>query len=123
MIFLITMGVYIYALNDGLNEQQARAMGFGIIIWSNLFLVLTSVSHDKLFGRITSFIKTKTFLSVYLVVIVGLISLIYIPGLNEKFGFGAIPIWVFALTAGLGVIPLIFGELLKMLLPHVKATS
>ncbi len=117
-IFIITIVVYISSLRFGLDTEQARTIGFSLIIWTNLLLVLTSVSHQHLFGQIFGFVKNKTFLSVYLAVICGLIILIYAPGINTKFGFEAIPFWVFICTGILGLVPLMFGEVLKHIIPH-----
>ncbi|MDF1497720.1 MAG: cation-translocating P-type ATPase [Patescibacteria group bacterium] len=118
MIFIITTAVYVSSLRYGMDTEQARTVGFSVIIWTNLLLVLTSVSHKHMFGHLFDFIKNKTFLSVYLAVIVGLIVLVYVPVINNRFGFHTIPLWLFFGTALLGLIPLAFGEILKQLLPH-----
>ena len=113
MIFLITAGVYVIALKIGLDADTARTIGFSSIIWSNLFIVLASVSANDNLKSIWRFVNNKTFLIIYSLIFILLLFLIYTPGINLRFGFKAIPLWILAFTIVLGFIPLGFGEIIK----------
>lgn len=115
IIFLITAGAYLLALANGLSDSVARTIGFSILLWSNLFLVLTSVSRTQPVIQSLRFLSNRSFLSVYAVMITGLLLLIYIPQLNTRLGFTTIPPWIFLITILLGFLPMILGETMKRL--------
>ncbi len=118
VIFVLTFVVYKTALDLGCTAPQARTVAFSLIVWTNLLLVLTAGSKKRLFGQIGSFFKNKAFIFVYSSVIMGLLILIYVPAINNKFGFETIPLWILLGTAVIGALPLLFGELLKILIPY-----
>ncbi len=118
LIFVLTFAVYKTALDQGCTPPQARTVAFGLIVWTNLLLVLTAGSKKRLFGQMGSFFKNKAFIFVYSSVIIGLLILIYVPVINNKFGFEAIPLWILFGVAAIGTLPLLFGELLKILIPY-----
>ncbi|MFZ6015600.1 MAG: cation-translocating P-type ATPase [Patescibacteria group bacterium] len=109
IIFLITGGSYLYALNANLDIEVARTIGFSVIIWTNLFIVLELVSRSLNWSRIFDFIKNRVFIAVYGLVVIALFALIYIPGVNTKFGFTALPLWIMAITIALGLVPALLG--------------
>jgi len=119
MIFLVTVGAYVIALQMGLDTNAARTIGFSAIIWSNLFIVLTSVSYDENLKSIWKFVNNRTFVWIYSLIMALLIFLVYTPGINLRFGFEAVPIWMFLFTIVLGFIPLSFGEILKKLTQRI----
>jgi Ca2+-transporting ATPase len=118
LIFVLTFAVYKTALDQGCTPPQARTVAFGLIVWTNLLLVLTAGSKKRLFGQMGSYFKNKAFIFVYSRVIIGLLILIYVPVINNKFGFETIPLWILFGVAAIGTLPLLFGELLKILIPY-----
>ncbi len=118
VIFVLTFVVYKTALDLGCTAPQARTVAFSLIVWTNLLLVLTAGSKKRLFGQIGSFYKNKAFIFVYSSVIMGLLIIIYVPAINNKFGFETIPLWILLGAAVIGTLPLLFGELLKILIPY-----
>ncbi len=120
LIFTLIFVIYKIALNQGCSHPQARTVAFSLMAWINLLLALTVGSKKNLFEQIRNFFKNKIFLFVYSSVIIGLLLLIYFPFVNNKFGFEAIPLWVLLGVAIIGALPLLFGELLKIIIPHGK---
>jgi P-type Ca2+ transporter type 2C len=109
IIFIITGGAYYTALQSDLGVEVARTIGFSVIIWTNLFLVISTGTRQVKFSQILAFIQNRTFIAVYGIVILSLSLVIYMPGVNTRFGFTALPLWIFALTIGLGLLPTLLG--------------
>ncbi|MFA6161163.1 MAG: cation-translocating P-type ATPase [Patescibacteria group bacterium] len=114
-VFVLTAATYIISLKLGMTEEAARTLGFSVILWSNLFQVLSQVSRNKITLFALDFFKNKTFLGVYAAIFVLIISLIYLPGLNRLFGFASVPILLFALTILIGYMPTLGSDLYKKL--------
>ncbi|MBD3281666.1 HAD-IC family P-type ATPase [Candidatus Uhrbacteria bacterium] len=119
VIFFVTGGAYYYALTANFDVETARTIGFSVIIWTNLFLVLTISEKHVNWKQLKKFIKTRSFIGVYGVVILALLALIYMPVVNARFGFTSLAPHIFAITAGLGLIPTLLGLGLRRLL-HTK---
>jgi Ca2+-transporting ATPase len=109
VIFSVTGGTYYWALNSSFNIEQARTIGFCVIIWTNLFLVLATANTRISLKRLYDFIKNKTFLAIYGIVITAMILLIFLPGVNTRFGFTGLSINIFLLTIALGMIPMLIS--------------
>lgn len=108
VIFFITGGSYLWALQV-MDVETARTIGFSVIIWTNLFLVIILAERHINWKQLGEFIRSKTFLGIYGAVIIGLIVLVYVPVVNQRFGFTAIPVNIFLITIALGLLPTIIG--------------
>jgi len=109
VIFLITGGAYYWALNAEFSVEEARTIGFSVIIWTNLFIVITTANKQVNFKRLWSFVQNRTFVTIYGLVITAMAMLIFVPGVNTRFGFTALPINIFFLTIALGMMPMLMG--------------
>ncbi len=116
VIFFVTGGAYYYALIADFDVETARTMGFSVIIWTNLFLVLTIAEKHVKWKQLKAFIYTRAFLGVYGVVVLALVALIYVPGVNARFGFTSLAPHIFAITAVLGLIPTLLALGIRKLL-------
>lgn len=112
-VFAITFATYFLSLKYGSSVETARALGFSVILWSNLFNVMTSVSYHKPTLFSVDFIKNKTFLTIYALMLIAFVGFIYLPGLNLKLGLTAVPVSLFILTLILGIIPAMGSDLYK----------
>jgi len=80
-IFAVSFGVYYYVLlhNPGA-APVARAMGLGVIMISNLFLVQCNSSYiDSMFTSIRRLAKDKVMWIVNIVILLGLLIMLYTP--------------------------------------------
>ncbi len=113
LIFILAGGTYYWALKIDLPVEASRALGLSVVVFSNLFLVLSAVSHKQSLIKAFSFIFNKTFLYVYASVIIGLMILIYLPGANTRFGLTAVSPTLLLITAFLGFLPTVGTEIYK----------
>jgi len=114
-VFIISFGAFLTILHYTGDQVMARTVSFSAMLWSNLFLVLTFVHERKSIFNSLKFFTNKTFLSVYAIMAIVLVILIYTPKINLHFDFEAIPLWLFALSISLGFIPTGIGEIYKMM--------
>lgn len=112
-IFILAGGTYYWALKINLTVEAARALGLSVVVFSNLFLVLSAVAHKQSLIKALGFILNKTFLYVYAAVIIGLMILIYVPGANTRFGLSAVSPTLLLITAFLGFLPTVGTEIYK----------
>ncbi len=112
-IFILAGGTYYWALKINLTVEAARALGLSVVVFSNLFLVLSAVAHKQSLVKALGFILNKTFLYVYAAVIIGLMILIYLPGANTRFGLSAVSPTLLLITAFLGFLPTVGTEIYK----------
>ncbi len=112
-VFVLAAGAYIISLKLGYSNEVARTMGFSTILWSNLFQVIGSVSKTKPTLFSLDFLKNKTFIGVYAIMMVAFVGLVYLPKINAHLGLTAIPIHYFLLAALLGFIPALGGDIYK----------
>ncbi|MFA5130398.1 MAG: cation-translocating P-type ATPase [Patescibacteria group bacterium] len=112
-IFFLTAFVYFISLRTGASTETARTLGFSIILWSNLFNVLSFVSRTKPIIFTLAFIKNKAFASIYAIMLVFFISLVYLPKINVRLGLTSIPIPWFLFTLFLGFLPAFVNDLYK----------
>lgn len=112
-IFILAGGTYYWALKINLPIEASRALGLSVVVFSNLFLVLSAVSLKQSLIKSFSFIFNKTFLYVYMAVIIGLIILIYLPGANTRFGLTSVSPVLILITAFLGFLPAVGTEIYK----------
>jgi Ca2+-transporting ATPase len=113
-IFFITAATYLLAMHYGQTTEVARTLGFSVILWSNLFQVISLVSRTKPAFFSLDFMRNKTFLIVYAIVLVGYVSLLYLPMLNHALGLATIPLNLFFLTILLGAIPALISDVYKI---------
>lgn len=112
-VFILAAGAYLISLNLGYPAEVARTMGFSVILWSNLFQVIGSISKTKPTLFSLNFLKNKAFIGVYAVMLVAFVGLVYLPKINAHLGLTAIPIPYFLLAAFLGFLPALSGDIYK----------
>jgi len=112
-IFALAGGIYVWSLKINQSVETARALGLSVVVFSNLFLVISAVAHKQSLIKAFGFIFNKTFLYVYTAVIIGLITLIYLPGANTRFGLTAVSPTLILMTAFLGFLPALGTEIYK----------
>jgi Ca2+-transporting ATPase len=118
-IFIITISVFIIALNRGASEDEARTLTFTALVLSNLALIATNTSWSINIIRI---FKSKN-KSLYIVIGIALILLgfiLYIPSLRSLFHFSKLGIYDVLLCLSLGVAITLWFELLKLINIKVK---
>ncbi|MDD2786206.1 MAG: cation-translocating P-type ATPase [Patescibacteria group bacterium] len=112
-IFALTFATYYLALKYGASVETARTLGFSVILWSNLFNVITAASYRKPELLTGDILKNKTFLVVYTVMLVAFVGMIYLPHINFKLSLTSIPVSLFLMTVALGLIPAIGSDIYK----------
>ena len=113
-IYALTAGTYLIALHYGVSTEVARTLGFSVILWSNLFQVISLVSRTRPAFLTLDFLKNRTFLVVYAIVLVGYVGLLYLPQINKALGLASIPLSLFPLPLALGAIPALISDLYKL---------
>lgn len=113
-IFFMVFFSYLYAIRGGMAPELARTLAFSTLLWSNIFLVLASVSRKKTMLQSIAFIANPTFRNVYLSMLIFLIALIYLPYVNSRFGFRPLDPLLFMLAIVMGFIPFLLSELHKL---------
>jgi len=112
-IFVAVFGTYLIALKYGSDASTARTLAFSALLWSNAFLVLTSISRKKPIAQTLAFVSNPTFRNVYLAMTAGLLFLTYTPYVNAKFGFASVHPLLLGMTVVIGFIPFVLSELHK----------
>ncbi|MFA6161546.1 MAG: cation-translocating P-type ATPase [Patescibacteria group bacterium] len=112
-IFALTFATYYLALKYGASVETARTLGFSVILWSNLFNVITAASYRKPVLLSGDIFKNKTFLIVYTVMLIAFIGMIYLPRVNFKLSLTSVSASLFLMTVVLGLIPAIGSDIYK----------
>ena len=114
-IFAASFGAYYYVLaKNPENAYVARAMGLGVILMANLFLVqVNSSDTDSVFKSVRRLVKDKVMWAVNILVIAGLLVLLYTP-LNGFLKLAPLPPVQLLIVVGLGAISVLWYELVKI---------
>ncbi len=112
-ILAVVLIVFILSLNRGLGENEARSLSFMTIVFGNLMLIITNLSHTENFIQI---LKNKN-RALYWVLggtIAFLLLVLYTPFLRNLFHFSKISFSNILLGLGLAFISLAWFEVLKI---------
>ncbi|MCL1832258.1 MAG: cation-translocating P-type ATPase [Oscillospiraceae bacterium] len=113
-IFAASFGAYYYMLMTSDNIEIARAMGIGIIMLANLFLVQVNSSDvDSIFTSVKRLAKDKVMWAVSVMIIVGLLVFIYTP-LNGFLKLAPLSAWQLAAVFGLSAVSVLWYEVVKL---------
>ena len=112
-IFAVSGGAYLLALRHGLDINTARTLAFSAILWCNVTLVFTSISRTRNLIQSLRFLTNKSFVTIYSVLIVSFLLMLYVPGLNRAFGFAALPLTLLGVSMLLGLAPVAVNETWK----------
>jgi len=115
-VFAASFGVYYYMLIQSPdNAFAARAMGLGVILIANLFLVqVNSSDTDNIFKSIKRLAKDKVMWAVNILVIAGLLVMLYSP-LNDFLKLAPLSAGQLLTIAGLGAVSVLWYEIVKLL--------
>jgi Ca2+-transporting ATPase len=121
MVLVVTLSVFYLEYTITGNENYARAMGFSVLILSNLFLIMANMSWS---AQIISSLKEKnSFLWVIVIgAIVVLFSALTVPILQEAFRFSPITLSDMGLALILGFFSIMWFEILKYLIRKKMVT-
>ena len=114
-VFVASFGSYYYMLsaNPG-NAGAARAMGIGVIMFANLFLVQCNSSDiDSIFTSIKRLSKDKVMWIINIVVIAALLLFLYTP-LNGFLKFAPLTAGQFFTMFGLAAASVLWYEIVKL---------
>lgn len=116
VIFAASFGTYLMVLDGNPdNAPLARAMGLGIIMLSNLFLVQVNCSdHDFVFQSIARLAKDRVMWAVNIFTIVGLLLILYTP-LNHFLKFEPLSAGQLLITIGIAAAAVLWYELVKVI--------
>ena len=114
VVLIVILFIFNYKIQTGASEDVARAMGFSILIMTNLFLILTNRSWSM---NILETFKDK---NPYLWFIVGgaltiLLLALNVPFLQEIFKFGQLTFADFGLILFAAALSVFWFEIIKML--------
>ena len=114
-IFAASFGAYYYMLvRDQDNASAARAMGLGVILISNLFLVqVNSSDTDSIFTSIKRLAEDKVMWAVNIIIIAGLLIMLYSP-INGFLKLAPLPIGQLLIVVGLGAASVLWYEIVKI---------
>jgi len=112
VITMGTLGTYQYAVYEGYDEALTRTMVFAVLIAANIMLTL--VNRSFYYSIITT-LKYKNNLVLLIIGITVSISglILFVPFLSKFFGFGQLNLNQLLIASGVGVISVIWYELVK----------
>ncbi|NNJ32006.1 cation-translocating P-type ATPase [Lacrimispora defluvii] len=121
IIFAASFGTYFTILGGNTdNAPLARAMGFAIIMLSNLFLVqVNSSNHDFAFQSITRLVKDKVMWAVNIFTVFGLLIILYTP-INHFLKFEPLSASQFFGAVGIAAAAVLWYELVKLVKKIIK---
>ena len=114
-IFTASFGAYYYVLMQNPdNAFVARAMGLGVILIANLFLVQVNSSDiDSIFMSIKCLVKDRVMWAVNILVIAGLLIMLYSP-LNSFLKLAPLSAGQLLIIIGLGAASVLWYEIAKL---------
>ena len=112
MIFIASFGTYYYILNTN-GAMLARTMGFTILIFSSIFLVLTNSSESESFTKTVSYlIKDKLVCIIFGIMLIGIMTIIYTP-LNQIVKFTDLSLFEFVSAILIAFVSVMWYEIVK----------
>jgi Ca2+-transporting ATPase len=114
VVLAIVLIMYVSALADGFSERQVRTLTFTTIVIANLGLILTNRSWSETLVRSLR-TPNKALWWVFGGTLTVLLLVLYIPVLQDLFRFGDVPPLDLLVSAGAGVLSILWFELFKYL--------
>jgi Ca2+-transporting ATPase len=108
----IVLIVYVNALARGFSEDEVRTLTFTTIVVANLFLILTNRSWSET-ALTTLRTPNKAMWWVFFGTISCLLLVLYIPVLQDLFGFGTVPVSELIVCAAAGALSIVWFECFK----------
>ena len=114
-IFAASFGAYYYTLLANPNNAgAARAMGIGVIMLANLFLVLVNCSDtDSIFKSVKHLAKDKVMWAVNILILLGLLLFLYTP-INGFLKLSPLSAGQFFTVLGLAAASVLWYEIVKL---------
>jgi len=116
-VLAVVFGIFLLALGMGKGEDEARALSFAALVFSNLLLILTNLSWKAGFVRIIREAH-PTFWWVCGGALAVLAASLYVPLLRSVFHFGTLHAKDLLFALGGGAVGLAWFELLKIYKPE-----
>jgi len=115
-IFAASFGAYYYTLHaNPENAGAARAMGIGVIMFANLFLVQVNCSDiDSIFTSIKRLAKDKVMWAVNIIITLSLILFLYTP-INSFLKLAPLTSGQFLTVLGLAAASVLWYEVIKLI--------
>lgn len=112
---LAVIAVYLYMFYNGHGAEEARAIAFSTIVVTNLGLILTNRSWTRPFWQTLFSSKNYALRWIFLVTIIALGLILYVPALNRVFQFAppGPPFLIASLIAA--IISIVWFEIFKIL--------
>jgi len=112
VVLAIVLVVYVNALARGFGEAEVRTLTFTTIVVANLFLILTNRSwSDTALTTIRT--PNKAMWWVFAGTISCLLLVLYVPVLQDLFGFGTVPFTELVVCAVAGALGIVWFECFK----------
>ncbi len=112
VVLAIVLVVYVNALVRGFSENEVRTLTFTTIVVANLFLILTNRSWSDT-ALTTLRTPNKAMWWVFAGTISCLFLVLYIPVLQDLFGFGTVPLADLLICAVAGALSIVWFECFK----------
>jgi len=118
-VLLVTLAVYLYAMNQGFTEGGVRALTFTTLILSNLLLILSNRSWSH---SILSTLKTPNKALTWVVVgaVVFLALILCVPFLRGLFGFDTLNLVDLVIAIVAALVSIIWFEIVKVFNKVIK---
>ncbi len=112
VVLIVVLTVYLYAFSRGLGENEVRTLTFLTIVVANLSLILTNRSwSETIFATLSS--PNRALLGVFAGTLVSLFLVLYLPALQDLFRFGPVTLPYLLLSAGAGILSVVWFEIFK----------
>ena len=120
-IFGVAFGSYAYLLNLGCPVEAARTFVLVILIFANLFLVYVNQSQNEFaFSYIGIILRDKVIRNINIVILIGLVLIVYLPGANNLVKTVPISIHQFMIAVLLAAVSTFWWEFVKLVRKRTK---
>lgn len=114
VITMGTLGTYRYAVHEGYDEAITRTMVFAVLIAANI--ILTLVNRSFYYSILTTLKYKNNLVLIIIGITVSLSGLIlFVPFLSKFFGFERLSLNQLLIASGVGVLSVIWYELVKVI--------
>jgi len=112
-ILALVAGIYAWALSSGYGEGEARALAYVNLVFGNIGMIFSNRSWTKSVIRTIS-VPNKSLWIVTGAALGFLALTLFVPALNDVFGFSTLHLWQIALCAGTAVVTVLINEVAKI---------
>jgi P-type Ca2+ transporter type 2C len=112
-VLLVVVAVYVFALNQGLGEREARMMAFTNLVIGNLGMIFTNRSWTRSIVS-TMRIPNPALWWVTACALGFLVLSLTVPFMQSLFSFGHLHIWEMEACAVTALIPILVSEVVKL---------